>query len=314
MSIFVVVQQMMVLLAMMMIGFIAFKLDWLDDNSCSKLSKIVVNVCNPCLVINGVLGKEAQLKGEMLFQTLLLVFLYFAVLVLFSGPVAFLLRVEKRHYNLYRLMMTFSNVGFMGIPVISSIYGKEATLLIAFYILAYNLLLYTYGVYLAGNNGTEEGDKKAKKSGQWKKLISPGVVGCVLAIVIFVSGVTMPSSVCTFFDYVGNVAVPFSMILIGASVAQDGKKEFFLDRKMYAFLVIKLLIMPIAAALLLRLLPWPAMVEGVFVLMFAMPIGAIVVMLASEGGGDTIECTKGIILTTLLSVVTIPIVSMFLTF
>lgn len=326
MNMFVVIQQMLVLLVMMLIGYIVFRIKWLDGNACSRMSKIVVNVLNPCLMVNGVLGKEAKLEGSMLFQTLVLVVIYFAVLILISGPVASALRVRKEHFNLYRLMMIFSNVGFMGIPVISSIYGKEAILLIAFYNLGYNLLLYTYGIYLVGKGclATEETEagkglsgesgKAAGKGMDWKKLLNPGVASCVAAIFIFASGATMPESVCTFFDYVGNAAVPLSMILIGASVAQGGRKEFFLDKKMYAFMAVKMLAIPIAAALLVRLLPWPAMVEGVFILMLAMPVGSIVVMLATESGNDAIECTKGSILTTLVSVLTIPLVSVFLQF
>ena len=280
---FVVIQQMLVLLVMMLLGYIAFRIRWLDDNSCSKMSKIVVNVLNPCLMVYGVLGKEVRLESSMLFQTLV-------------------------------LMLIFSNVGFMGIPVITSIYGTESMILIAFYSLGYNLLLYTYGIYLAGKNSQEENGAKGAKGGQWKRLLNPGVASCILAVAIFASGVTVPESVYTFFDYTGNAAVPLSMILIGASVAQGGKKEFFLDKKIYAFTAIKMLVIPIVGALFCRLLPWPAIVEGVFILMLAMPVGSIVVMMAAEGGNDAIECTKGSIITTLLSVLTIPVVSLFLTF
>lgn len=314
MSMFVVIQQMLVLLVMMLLGYIAFRIRWLDDNSCSKMSKIVVNVLNPCLMVYGVLGKEVRLESSMLFQTLVLVFIYFVVLVLLSGPVASLLRVKDGHHNLYKMMLIFSNVGFMGIPVITSIYGTESMILIAFYSLGYNLLLYTYGIYLAGKNSQEENGAKGAKGGQWKRLLNPGVASCILAVAIFASGVTVPESVYTFFDYTGNAAVPLSMILIGASVAQGGKKEFFLDKKIYAFTAIKMLVIPIVGALFCRLLPWPAIVEGVFILMLAMPVGSIVVMMAAEGGNDAIECTKGSIITTLLSVLTIPVVSLFLTF
>ncbi len=312
MNVFVVIQQMLVLLVMMLIGYIAFRLDWLDENACGKMSKIVVNVCNPCLMIYGVLGKEAGLEGSMLFQTILLVIVYFGLLILISGPMAFVLRVKKGYYNLYRLMIIFSNIGFMGIPVISSIYGKESILLIAFYNLVYSLLIYTYGIQLASKSALTERGESAKEKVQWSQLINPGVMSCVAAITIFAFGINVPDSVCTFFDYVGNAVVPLSMMLIGASVAQGGKKEFFLDKKMYAFTVIKMLAIPISAALLLRFLPWPAMVEGVFVLMLAMPVGSIVVMLAAERGADSLECTKGNLLTTLASIVTIPIVVAFL--
>ena len=300
MNMFVVIQQMLVLLVMMLIGYIVFRIKWLDANACGKMSKIVVNVLNPCLMINGVLGKAVNLKGDMLFQTLVLVVVYYGALILLSIPVASILRVKKKHYNLYRLMLIFSNVGFMGIPVVTSIYGKEAMLLIAFYNLGYNLLLYTYGIYLASTGGGSE-EKPGEKTGTakgagWKKLLNLGVASCVISILIFLSGVTL------------------SLILIGASGAQGGKMEFCLDRKMYVFMAIKMLAIPVAAALLMRLLPWPAMVEGVFILMLAMPVGSIVVMLAAESGADEIECTKGSILTTLLSVLTIPIVSVFLSF
>lgn len=323
MNIFVIVQQMLVLLVMMLVGYIVFRIGWLDNNSCSRMSKVVVNVLNPCLMIYGVLGKSGNLDGAMLGQTLVLVAVYYVVLILLSGPVASFLRIKKEHFNLYKLMLIFSNVAFMGIPVITSIYGNESMLLIAFYSLGYNLLLYTYGIYLAGKGsreaekaetGISSKERTTEKGMQWKKLVNPGVVSCVAAIAIFASGVSMPESVCTFFDYVGNAAVPLSMILIGASVAQGGKKEFFLDKKMYAFMAVKMLAIPIAAALLLRFLSWPAMVEGVFILMLAMPVGSIVVMLAADSGNDAIECTKGSILTTLVSVLTIPIVAAFLQF
>lgn len=314
MNIFVVIQQMLVLLSMMLIGYIVFRIKWLDSNACSRMSKIVINVMNPCLMISGVMGSESGLEGSMLFQTLILVVIYYAVLILLSGPVAKILRAKKEHYNLYKLMLIFSNVGFMGIPVISSIFGKESMLLIVFYNMGYNLLLYTYGFQLAAKSSLKEREEETeKKNGnQWKKLINPGVVACVVTIVIFLFGLDMPESVCTFFEYVGNAAVPVSMMLIGASVAQGGKLEFFLDKRAYGFMAVKLLLIPICAALLLRLVPWPAMVEGVFVLMLAMPVGSIVVMLATESGADEMECTKGIILTTLMSVITIPIVSAFL--
>lgn len=311
MNIFIVIQQMLVLLVMMLVGYVTFRLSWLDDHSYGKVSKIVVNILNPCIMIDGVLGKEVHMERSMLLQTLVLMLLYYALLILLSRPVASLLRVRGGQRNLYRLMLIFSNVGFMGIPVISSIYGQESIILISFYMLGYNLLLYTYGIFLASGSGEE---KKEKEKGQWKRLLNPGVAACILALVIFISGVSVPESVCTFFDYMGTSVVPLSMMLIGASVAQGGKKEFFLDGKMYLFMLIKMLIIPIAAALILRLVNLPAVVEGVFILMLAMPVGSIVVMLAKECGADDLECTKGSILTTLLSVITIPIVSLFLTF
>ncbi|MGN0412422.1 MAG: AEC family transporter [Lachnospiraceae bacterium] len=332
MNIFVVIQQMLVLLVMIMVGFFAYRGNWIDDHSYGKLSKIVINILNPCILINGVLGKNNTLNGQMVMHNLILVVAYFTILVLISLPIVKILRFQKKHENVYRLMFIFSNVGFMGIPVISSIYGQEAIILIAFYTLGYNALLYSYGILLASSAGGDAGtcayvssDQKEddhhpaeKKTGFWRQLINPGIVACVVAIAIFAAGIQMPDSVCTFFDYMGNSVVPFSMMLIGASLAQGGKKEFFTDIKFYLFAAIKLLVVPIAMALLLRVIPgvnqWEAITKGVFLLMLAMPVGSIVVMMAKEYGADEMESTKGSIISTLLAVITIPIVAAFLPF
>lgn len=315
MNVFVIIQQMLVLLIMMITGFFCYKGNWLDDNSYGKLSKIAVNILNPCIMINSVLGKEVTLKGEMLWHNVFLVVIYFALIIALSFPIVRIFGYPKRVRNVYMLMLTFSNVGFMGIPVVSSIYGQGAVIIIALYSLGYNVLLYSYGMYLAGMG---EALSEEEKKGQWKKMLNPGLLSCVVALAILISGVSMPDSVCTFFSYMGNSVVPISMMLIGASLAQGGKKEFFTDIRMYAFSAVKMLLIPISVALLIRIIPginqWEAITKGVFILMLSMPVGSIVVMLAKQCGADEIECTKGSIVSTLLSVLTIPIVGLFLPF
>ena len=133
---------------------------------------------------------------------------------------------------------------------------------------------------------------------------------------VYLTGWTFPDSVGSFFSYVGNSVVPFSMFLIGASFVQNGKKEFFTDIKIYLFMAIKMLLIPIAAAIAIRYIPvvkdWNPTMLGVFILMLSMPVGSMIVMISKQCGADDVEATKGGIFTTLLSVVTIPIVGFFL--
>ena len=218
-----------------------------------------------------------------------------------------LLKVEARHSHLYRMMMVFSNVGFMAIPLISSIYGKESVFYVSFYILGFNLLLYTYGIHLISRGS---GEKKEKL--QLKKLMNPGVAACLLSIVIFIWRIPVADSVKSFVGYMGNAAIPMSMMLIGASIAQTDIKELLRDAKIYGLLAIKLLALPIAAALILRNLELPRELAGIFIFMLGMPVASIVVPLAAEYEADEICCTRGTVLSTLLSIITIPIVSLFM--
>ena len=212
--------------------------------------------------------------------------------------------------NRYQLMLIFSNVGFMGIPVLRSIFGNGCVIYITFYILIYNILIYTLGIAFAQRSLPKEERKNAVK-----EMINPGTVSAVFAILIFVFHPNIPQGAVTFFDYVGNAVIPFSMIIIGISIAQMPWKEIFGHVKLYIFSAIKLLVIPILCAILLRPLKRDTMLFDIFILMLSMPSGSIIAMIVREYGGKTEEediCSKGVLMTTLFSIITIPIVVLFL--
>ena len=304
MNTFIVFQQMLILLAMMVIGYVSFRKDWLDRNAYTKLSKIVVNILNPLIIINGVMERDSGESTEKIVLNLMFIVLYFVILILASFLVVRLLKVEARHSHLYRMMMVFSNVGFMAIPLVSSVYGEECVFYVSFYILIYNILLYTYGIHLISGGKKEKTDLK--------KLMNPGVAACLVSVVVFAGNIPAAESVKSFTGYMGNAAIPMSMMLIGASIAQANLKELLGEAKIYAFLAIKLLIIPMTAALVIRNFALPAELAGIFVFMLGMPVGSIVVPLAAEYGADETCCTRGTVLSTLFSIVTIPLVSLFL--
>ena len=314
----IVFQKMLVLLTMMLVGYFSYKRDILNKDACTRLSKFVVAIVNPLLIIDGVIGKETVSDPSLLWQNLMMVSIYFAVLFAIGFPVAMLLRPNKSEASLYRLMLLFSNVGFMGIPVITGLYGSGCVLYIAFYILGYNLLLYTYGMHLVSKSVTHGSSQEstntsdAPKESPLKKIINPGVIACLVAILLFALQLPVPAPVAQLVNGLGQTAVPLSMILIGASMAQQDFKALLTDKRIYAFLGIRLLLLPILFALVLQHFALDRQVAGIVGLMMAMPVGSIVVLLATDKGADEKLCMKGCVLSTLLSVITIPIVAIFL--
>ena len=151
MDILVIGQRMLMLLTMMGLGFLSYKKDWLDDLSYKKLSQIIVNIFNPALVINGALTANSSGSADinLVKENLIFIAIYFGVNILLSYPIGFLLGKKNGQMNMYQLMTIFSNVGFMGIPVMSSIFGEGCVIYITFYILAYNIILYTLGIFFA---------------------------------------------------------------------------------------------------------------------------------------------------------------------
>lgn len=315
-SAIVIFQQMMVLFGMMLVGFFCYKWDWIDDHSYGKLSKIVVNILNPLLVIDGVLEKSRDGSFHNLLTNLVMVILYFIFLIIISIPVVKIIRPEKENVGVYRLMMIFSNVGFMGIPVISALYGSDVIIYIVFYMLGYNFLLYTYGIILARSSAKPAYAENHNSNGSFKEnlkaIINPGTIAGIIAIILFVCRIQVAAPMTSFIKYLSQCVVPFSMILIGASMAQQELKTIFKDVRMYWFLLLRLILIPVIMALCVRNLPIDSQILGVFILMLAMPVGSIVVLVAMEQGADSACCTRGSVISTLLSIITIPVIALLL--
>ncbi len=161
-------------------------------------------------------------------------------------------------------------------------------------------------------NGKNDKNNTISFKDNIKSIMNPGVIAGILAIVLFVMNIQVASPVASFIKYLSQCVVPLSMILIGASMAQHELKTIFNEIKMYWFLLIRLVIIPIAVALLVRQIPIDSQILGVFILMLAMPVGSIVVLVAMEQGADAGCCTKGSVVSTLFSIITIPIIAMFL--
>lgn len=297
------------LLAMMGLGYLSYKMQWLEDNSYKKLSEIVVNIFNPALVINGALAATEAGGADMglVKENLMFVLIYFVVNIIISFPLSKFLGKDDGQKNMFMLMTIFSNVGFMGIPVVSSIYGEESIIYITFYMLAYNLILYTLGMIIAQRNIPKE----ERKSG-FAGLLNIGTICSVLAIVLYFSEIHFNDSIITFFDYVGNATIPLSMMVIGVSIARLPLKEVFKGFRLYIFAFVTLLIIPIVMCMAFKIIESDPTIYGVFILMFAMPVGSIVTMLIKEYGGDESLCSRATIITTLLSIITIPIVAAFI--
>lgn len=314
MEVFVVLGQMFVLFGMMLCGYFVYKIGWMTEDATARLSKLVVNVFNPILVINGVLGQSGTGSYDKIVSNLILVVVYFAILILFSFVLLWILRPKRELKSLYQVMSIFSNLGFMGIPVIRSIYGDEAIIYVAFYILAYNLLVYTYGEYLTRKAAcADEVLRKQNGSGfSLKKIINAGVVASIAAILIFASGIKTPEYINTFCNYMGNTTIPLSMMLIGMSVAKEDLRKMFDDVRIYIFVLIRMVLLPIGLIFAFRSLPIDNVVFGIFIIEFGMPVGSIISLMAKENGADAEYCTKGVVLSTLASIITIPIICGFL--
>ena len=217
--------------------------------------------------------------------------------------------MAREQYGVYRVMTVFSNIGFMGFPILTALYGKKSLLYAAMFVLAYNVLVYTYGVLCLEPKG-----HKAKASGGivlecLKKIGNVGVLASLGALALYFGDIPLPGMCSQVFDMLADMTAPLSMMVIGASFGQMSVREMATDLRLLVFSGIKLLLIPIGGMWILSKFVDNSMLLGVCMVMLATPVGSMTAMLAQQYNCDSELASKGVALTTLLSVATIPLVS-----
>ncbi len=303
----ILLNQMIILFLLMVTGFVCRKKGILSDSNCAGISKLVVYVANPALVLSAGINQEDALRGKDLATAAALAVGVYIFLILFSFLVVFVLRPGEENKGTYRVMTVFSNIGFMGFPLISAVYGRQALLFASFFSIPCNLLYYTWCIKALG--GKVEGEGRFA----WlKKSFNIGVISSLLAVVLYLTGIRVPSFIESTVKYLADLTAPLAMMVIGASVVNMNIKSLFSDVRLLVFSAIKLIIIPLFALPLIRLMGVNDMLLGVCLVMLSTPVGSMTAMLSQQYGCDYELASKGVALTTVLSVATMPLVSMIL--
>lgn len=305
-----ILQQMIVLFIIMGIGLAAYKSNIITSETRGKLSSIVVNIANPALILSSVSGEAVNIKNTELLKTLGIAMIIYIILILLAGVIPVLIGTEMSSRGVYSAMTVFSNIGFMGFPIISEIYGNEALLYGSIFLLPYNILIYTYGISLM-----DKGENEEKETGiQWRKIFNNGVIACLLTLILFFIKIPVPYVAAKTIEMISSLTAPLSMMVIGASLADISVKEMITDTKMLLFVAIRQLILPVALSLLVFSVLSNRLLCGVCMIMLSTPVGSMTSMLAEEYNGNYELASKGVAITTIVSVISLPAVSYIVNF
>lgn len=306
----VMLQQMTVMFLMMAVGYLCYKKQILTEEVSKKVSAIVVNVANPCMILSSA-QTDQQMRGKELLQTLAIVALMYVFLLVVAQLLPKILRIRKESRGAYAAMTVFTNIGFMGFPVLAAMYGNGALLYGAVFQIPFNILIYTYGVAVLTRKPDACGKAELDRIEILKKIFNIGVIACIAAMLIYFLRIPIPSFLQAFITNLGNLTAPLSMMIIGASLAQMPLKELFLDKKLLLFSMVKLLILPAVWMLMVNRVAEQEILRGVCLVMMATPAGSMTAMLAQQYGGDYETASRGVALTTVLSVITMPVLAAF---
>ena len=309
MDILIIFQTMVKLLLLLILGYALNKLHILDETTNRKLSDLIVNVSTPMLIISSVSSADGGNRMAILGVLGGALLLYIG-LVWFGELAARLPIFDNKDRSENACMMVFSNSGFMGIPVMQSIYGLEAVFYNSIINFPYNIFIYSYAVLrLSSGQNSEDGKRKLN----FRAMLTPGLIMAMAALIIFLTGIRLPSMILDVCDMVGSMTSPLSMLVLGSTIALYPLKESLTDGKCYLFSCFRLIIIPLIALGFCRMLGIDDFYTGIVTLSCAMPVGSMVLMMANRFGGNTERISRTILVTTLLSVITIPLIATILT-
>lgn len=301
MDIMVVFQTMLKLFLLLVLGFVLFKCHIFDEYTNKKISALIVNVASPMLIISSIAGVEGNDKSIVFLMIGAGILMYIGFIIL-GKIINRIFPFPKKDWPVYECMVVFANTGFMGYPVLLDVFGQEAVFYASLIHMAFNFFVYTYAIMCL----TKGDDSEFKLN--FKQLLTPGIVLIFIGILIYLFDIQLPSVLMDTVNSVGSLTAPLSMMMIGSSLAVYPIKDSFTDCRSYVFAFVRLIIVPFVTMIVCRLLHINPYYANITIITNAMPVGSMVLMLATQYNANVKIVTRNIVVSTLLSVITIPIV------
>lgn len=287
------ISKLLIMFLFMMIGVILFRKKIITDAGSESLASLLIHLILPCVIINGFLVERTPEK--------LIGFLLSFLISVLSLSISILIARKCFSQNpIGHFAAAFSNPGFFGIPLIIAVMGTDSVFYIAPFIACLNILQWTYGVSVLKNERIKI---------QFDKIIkSPFIISFMIGIVLFLSQIPVPNIIETVISTSADLNTPIAMIVSGIYLAKANIKSMFTQIDFYKISIVRLLLIPALSLLLLYFIPNTYIeVKISLFLATACPVGSNVAVYAQLHGKNYIYAVQTVVLSTLLSMATIPL-------
>lgn len=293
-----IVSQVFILFLVMLTGFYARKKNFVNGEVVKGLSNLLLNITLPMLIISSF---EMKYSTKLIHNSIFIVIFTAAALVCMIVVSKLLFyKYPDKQQRILRFCMIFSNCGFMGYPVMESIMGKVGVFYASVAGIAFNSIQFSIGVMIFTGKKDKDGLKDV--------FLNPALISVVIGLIIFIFSIKLPMVVSKTLSQVGGMTTPLSMIIVGAILAETKIKDALLDFKLYYSAFTALIIAPLIAFAVTKVFGMNKTVIEVVTILVAMPTASITPIFAEKYGGDKELASKCVFLSTILSLITIPLV------
>jgi len=305
-----VLSKVSVLFVLLIIGAIAKYKGILNDEFNKSLAKLVLVVTLPVLYFYS-LATQFTLE---LFKTIWSLPVFAVLFVIVAYFIAVLLsklvKLDPAERATFVYLSTFTNCGFLAIPIANMLYGEEGVMRVVFFNVGFNILYWTLGVWTLRNSSPTLSSEKSAIKASLRNLINSGTIGLLCGIIVGAASIKVPSFLLDASNMLGAATIPMALLVVGSIMGKGNFKELYSYRTTISLIVLcKLIIIPIFALFVTGLFDsLTPLSRAIIVLQAAMPSASTTPIFTTRFGGDSKLASVGVFATTVASVITVPII------
>lgn len=293
----IVLQQVMILFVILSIGYAGGKCKILDPNGTKKLSEVLLYISSPMLVLNSFFIEYSR---ESLVNIIWIVgfsLVTFLITIVLSKLIY--RKFDDKTASVLRFTAIFSNCGNMGLPLMKAVFGDEGAFYGSFYIVVFQVFLWSYGYMMFG--------AKVTKSETIKRvLLNPPIIAIYIGSIIFLFRIPIPESIKGAIKAVGDTTMPLAMLIVGGVISTAGLLTLIDDWRIYLSSFVRLILVPVLAFLVSRLIGVPSLPAAITVTALTMPAAANTTIFSKMFDKDAVLASKCVAVSSLLSIITVP--------
>lgn len=294
-----IITEIAILMVYVFIGYVLRRIKLVSENGIGDISRIIVNVAMPLLVLNSMLieYKEEYVNNILILALCAVLFMAFTSFI--SSRIVKYLRGEESQKKAMHYCMIFGNCAFLGYPICSALFGPIGMFYASIYVVIQNFYQWTLGVNIF---------KQEKISGaNLKNLINPGIVAITIGLTMFFLDIRPPAIVARVITGIGNISIPLALMMIGANLYGYKITEIATDKSIQAISIFKTLVFPLVLMGVIFFLPIDNMIKSILTIQASAPIQASAAVFVKNFRGDSVIPSKGVFLSTILCLATVPL-------
>jgi len=310
-----VVKSIMPIIILILIGYLIHQKKRIDDGFNTNVSYLVMNIALPASVFISVTKNLTVAELKTLALPLLIGAAAFVVNYVFAFFLMKVTKIPKGRRGIFVNTIVNANTIFIGMPLNEALFGDAAVKYFLVYYVLNTISTWTIGSILIANDS--KADSLSRRKINLKKILSPPIIGFIIAIAVLLSGITIPAMITDTFTYLGNLVTPLSLIYIGVVLSKAGLKSIHFDRDTVTALLGKFILSPLVMAFIIFAsaktgMTIDSVLRRTLIVQTAVPALTVLPILADEGNGDIEYATNVVTTSTILFIVLIPVVMLLL--